>query len=82
MLVVDDAKNIADQFKDLLNVDIKVKEFTDSSPLLKTLGSTSQMTEKGLGSIQILRNHILAPPDPPLPPVSIRMLIKYYVIIL
>ena len=32
MLVVDDAKNVADQLKDLLNADIKVKIFTDSRP--------------------------------------------------
>merc|ERR1712237_157930 len=33
MLVVDDAKNVADQLKDLLNAEIKVKVFTDSRPL-------------------------------------------------
>ena len=38
MLVVDDAKNVADQLKDLLNAEIKVKVFTDSHPLLETLG--------------------------------------------
>ena len=32
MLVVDDAKNAADQLKDLLNDEIKVKVFTDSRP--------------------------------------------------
>ena len=48
MLVVDDAKNVADQLKDLLNTDIKVRVFTDPGPLLKTLGSTSQVAEKGL----------------------------------
>ena len=30
MLVVDDAKNVVDQLKDLLNAEIKVKVFTDS----------------------------------------------------
>ncbi len=39
MLVVDDAKNVADQLKDLLNAEIKVRVFTDSCPLLETLGS-------------------------------------------
>ena len=29
MLVVDNAKNVADQLKDLLNAEIKVKVFTD-----------------------------------------------------
>ena len=48
MLVVDDAKNVADQLKDLLNTGIKVKVFTDLRPLLETLGSTSQVAEKGL----------------------------------
>ena len=47
MLVVDDAKNVADQLKDLLNAEIKVKLFRDSHPLLETLGSTSQVAEKG-----------------------------------
>ena len=36
ILVVDDAKNVADQLKDLLNADIKGKIFTDSRPLLET----------------------------------------------
>ena len=49
MLVVDDAKNVADQLKDLLNAEIKVKVFTDLHPLLETLESTSQVAEKGLG---------------------------------
>ena len=48
MLVMDNAKNVADQLKDLLNAEIKVKVFTDSHPLLETLGSTSQVAEKGL----------------------------------
>ena len=48
MLVVDDAKNVADQLKDLLNAEIKVRVFTDLHPLLETLGSTSQVAEKGL----------------------------------
>ena len=59
MLVVDDAKNVADQLKDLLNADIKVKIFTDSRPLLETLGSTSQVAEKGLRkSIAYLKEHL------------------------
>ena len=32
----------------LNNAEIKVKVFTDSHPLLETLGSTSQVAEKGL----------------------------------
>ena len=59
MLVVDDAKNVADQLKDLLNADIKVKVFTDSRPLLETLGSTSQVVEKGLRkSVAYLKEHL------------------------
>ena len=48
MLVVDDAKNIVDQLKDLLNTAIKVKVFSDLRPLLEIFGSTSQVAEKGL----------------------------------
>merc|ERR1712002_293734 len=48
MLVVDDANNVTDQLKVLLNTEVKVKIFTDSRPLLETLGSTSQIAEKGL----------------------------------
>ena len=59
MLVVDDAKNAADQLKDLLNAEIKVKVFTDSHPLLETLGSTSQVAEKGLRkAIAYLKEHL------------------------
>ena len=59
MLVVDDAVNVANQLKDLLNADIKVKIFTDSRPLLETLGSTSQVAEKGLRkSIAYLKEHL------------------------
>ncbi len=49
MLVVDDAKNVADQLKNSLNAEIKLKVFTDLCPLFETLGSTSQVAEKGLG---------------------------------
>ena len=48
MLVVDDAKNVADQLKDSLNAEMKVKVFIDSRLLFDTLGSTSQVAEKGL----------------------------------
>merc|ERR1712112_146486 len=55
----DDSKNVADQLKDLLNADIKVKVFTDSHPLLETLGSTSQVAEKGLRkAIAYLKEHL------------------------
>ncbi len=36
ILVMDDAKNVVDQLKDLLNAEIKVKVFTDLHPLLET----------------------------------------------
>ena len=59
MLVVDDAKNVVDQLKDLLNTEIKVKVFTDLCPLLETLGSTSQVAEKGLRkAIAYLKEHL------------------------
>ena len=51
MLVVDYAKNVTDQLKDLLNAEIKVRVFTDSRPLLEKLGSTSQVAEKGLRKV-------------------------------
>ena len=46
MLVVDDAKNVVEQLKELLKAKIKVRVFTDSQPLLETLGSTSQVAKK------------------------------------
>ena len=59
MLVVDDAKNVADQLKDLLNAEIKVRVFTDLRPLLETLGSTSQVAEKGLRkAVAYLKEHL------------------------
>ena len=59
MLVVDDAKNVADQLKDLLNAEIKVRVFTDLCPLLETLGSTSQVSKKGLKkSVAYLKEHL------------------------
>ena len=54
MLVVDDTKNVAEQLKVLMNHDIKVKVFTDSRPLLETLGSTSQLAEKGLRQAKLI----------------------------
>ena len=57
--MVDDANNVADQLKILLNTEVKVKIFTDSRPLLETLGSTSQIAEKGLRkSIAYLKEHL------------------------
>ena len=56
---MDDAKNVADQLKDLLNAEIKVKVFTDLRPLLEELGSTSQVAEKGLRkAIAYLKEHL------------------------
>ena len=51
MLVVDDATNVADQMKELLNAEIKVRTFTDSCTLFETLGSTSQVAEKRLRKV-------------------------------
>ena len=59
MLVVDDAKNVAGQPKDLLNAEIIVRVFTDSRPLLKTLRSTSQVAENGFGkAVVYLKEHL------------------------
>ena len=59
MLVVDDAKNVADQLKDLLNTEIKGRGCTYSGYLLETLGSTSQVAEKGLRkAVAYLKEHL------------------------
>ena len=56
---MDDLKNVGDQLKDLLIAEIKVRVFTDSRPLLETLGSTSQVAEKGLRkAIAYLKEHL------------------------
>ena len=42
-----------------MNAEIKIKVFTDSRPLLETLGSTSQVAEKGLRKeIAYLMEHL------------------------
>merc|ERR1712105_328857 len=46
--IVDDSICLARQISALLNVDLKVKEFTDSRPLLESLGSSGQIEEKML----------------------------------
>merc|ERR1712090_84812 len=44
--IVDDSVSLARQISLLLNVNLKVKEFTDSRPLLESLGSSGQIEEK------------------------------------
>ena len=44
--IVDDSLCLARQISLLLNINLKVKEFTDSRPLLETLGSSGQIEEK------------------------------------
>ena len=44
--IVDDSLCLARQISLLLNINLKVKEFTDSRPFLETLGSSGQIEEK------------------------------------
>ena len=44
--IVDDSVCLAKQISLLLNTNLKVKEFTDSRPLLESLGSSGQIEEK------------------------------------
>jgi len=44
--IVDDSICLARQISSLLNINLKVKEFTDSRPLLESLGSSGQIEEK------------------------------------
>ena len=48
MKIVDDAMNFAEQLKILMNARIGVKIYTDSRPLLETMGSTTQVAKKAL----------------------------------
>ena len=48
MRVVDDSLCLARQISMLLNTELKVKLFTDSRPLLESLGSSGQVEEKTL----------------------------------
>ena len=44
--IIDDSVCLAKQISLLLNTNLKVKEFTDSRPLLESLGSSGQIEEK------------------------------------
>ena len=46
--IVDDSVNMTKQVSILMNRKIPLKIFTDSRPLLETIGSTSQIGEKAL----------------------------------
>ena len=57
--IVDDSICLARQISLLLNINLKVKEFTDSRPLLETLGSSGQIEEKLLRqSIACLKQNL------------------------
>ena len=59
MRVVDDSLCLARQISLLLNTELKVKQFTDSRPLLESLGSSGQVEEKTLRqSIASLKQNI------------------------
>ena len=46
--IVDDSTNLTKQISILMNRKIPLKIFTDSRPLLESIGSTSQIGEKAL----------------------------------
>ena len=46
--VTDDSVHMAGQISELLNTKLKVKMFTDSRPLLESIGSSGQIEEKAL----------------------------------
>ena len=46
--LMDDGVHMAKQLSQLLNVSMKVRLFTDSCPLLESIGSSGQMEEKAL----------------------------------
>ena len=48
MKIVDDAKNFARQVSQLLDFSIRTRIFTDSRPLLESIGSSGQIEEKNL----------------------------------
>ena len=48
MRLMDDSVHMAKQLSQLLNVNIKVRLFTDSRPLLESIGSSGQIEEKAL----------------------------------
>ena len=57
--IVDDSVCLARQISSLLNIKMKVKEFTDSRPLLESLGSSGQIEEKLLRqSIACLKQNL------------------------
>ncbi len=46
--LMDDGVHMAKQLSQLLNVSMKVKLFTDSRPLLESIGSSGEIEEKAL----------------------------------
>ena len=48
MKIVDDATNLARQLSQLLGLNIKTRIFTNSRPLLESIGSSGQKEEKNL----------------------------------
>ena len=47
--LMDDGVYMAKQLSQLLNVSIKTRLYTDSRPLLESIGSSGQIEEKTLG---------------------------------
>ena len=48
MRLVDDGTSLARQVSQLLNIPVKTRVFTDSRPLLESIGSLGQIDEKAL----------------------------------
>ena len=48
MKLVDDATNQARQVSHLMSLDVRTRIFTDSRPLLESIGSSGQIEEKNL----------------------------------
>ena len=48
MRLVDDGTSLARQVSQLMNIKIKTRVFTDSRPLLESIGSSGQIEEKAL----------------------------------
>ena len=59
MKLVDDCINMANQTRILLRDSIKLKVFTDSWPLLESIGSSNQVAEKALRlSVAFLKKNL------------------------
>ena len=59
MKIVDDVTNLARQVSQLLSLSVRTRIFTDSRPLLESIGSSGQIEEKNLRqSIKYLKQSL------------------------